>query len=183
MSAVAQFSIYTHPEVARAIAPHVDVVSLNDYDYGRVERAALVSLSGGAEFGYLFQDDSFTDLATLHQLTGKPLLIGEWFYRVTRTDGAGPALPPLFPEVATHEEQAAAYRAYAERVIALPYVVGHHWFQWMDQPREGRRDGENQWIGVVDIHDELREHLAAAMRDVNRTLVEQRAALRSTDGG
>ncbi|MEW6269444.1 MAG: hypothetical protein AB1689_09130 [Thermodesulfobacteriota bacterium] len=177
------FSIYTHPDVARAIAPHVDVMSLNDYDYGAVERPILVSLSGGAEFGYLFGSDSFGDLATLHRITGKPLLIGEWFYRVTRTDGAGPALPPLFPEVATHEEQAAAYRAYAERMIDLPFVVGHHWFQWMDQPREGRRDGENQWIGVVDIEDEPREHLAAAMREVNGRLVVRRAALRNADGG
>jgi hypothetical protein len=173
------FSIYIHPEVARAIAPHVDVVSLNDYDYGAVERPILVSLSGGGEFGYLFGEDSFADLATLHELTGKPLLIGEWFYRVERTDGAGPALPPLFPTVATHDAQAAAYRAYAERVIALPYVVGHHWFQWMDQPREGRRDGENQWIGVVDIEDDLRVPLAAAMREVNGTLVERRAGLAS----
>jgi hypothetical protein len=173
------FAIYIHPEVARAIAPHVDVVSLNDYDYGAVERPILVSLSGGGEFGYLFGEDSFADLATLHELTGKPLLIGEWFYRVERTDGAGPALPPLFPTVATHDAQAAAYRAYAERVIALPYVVGHHWFQWMDQPREGRRDGENQWIGVVDIEDDLRVPLAAAMREVNGTLVERRAGLAS----
>jgi len=126
---------------------------------------------------------SSQDLAMLHELTGKPLLVGEWFYRVKRTDGAGPALPPLFPEVATHEEQAVKYRAYAERMLSLPYVVGYHWFQWMDQPREGRRDGENQWIGVVDIEDELREHLAGAMRDVNGTLVERRAALRNASDG
>ncbi|HZR80435.1 MAG TPA: hypothetical protein VFD92_04985 [Candidatus Binatia bacterium] len=47
----------------------------------------------------------------------------------------------------------------------------------MDQPREGRRDGENQWIGVVDIQDDLRQPLADAMREVNATLVARRAAL------
>lgn len=172
------FSIYTPPEVAAAIVPFVDVVSLNDYDYGVVERRALVNLSGGSEFGYLFGTDSFTDLATLYQLSGKPLLVGEWFYRVRRTDGASGALPPLFPTVATHEAQAEAYRAYAERMIALPYVIGHHWFQWMDQPFEGRAaGGENQWIGVVDVEDELRAPLAAAMRDVNGRLIASRAAL------
>jgi hypothetical protein len=155
------FSIYTHPDVVRAIAPFVDVLSLNDYDYGATERPLLVGLSGGAEFGYLFGRDAFADLETLHALSGKPVLIGEWFYRVKRTDGAGTPLPPLFPEVASHAEQAVAYHLYAERVSALPFVIGYHWFQWMDQPREGRRDGENQWIGVVDIEDDLRAPLAA----------------------
>src|SRR5581483_3581053 len=126
------FSIYTHPDVVRAIAPFVDVLSVNDYDYGATERPVLVGISGGAEFGYLFGSDAFTDLATLHELSGKPVLVGEWFYRVERTDGAGTPLPPLFPEVASHEEQAAAYRGYARRMIDLPFVVGHHWFQWMD---------------------------------------------------
>ncbi|MGE5181778.1 MAG: hypothetical protein ACM31C_06935 [Acidobacteriota bacterium] len=172
------FSIYTHPDVVRAVAPYVDVMSVNDYDYGAVERPALTNLSGGPEFGYLFASDAFTDLATLYQLSGKPVLIGEWFYRVHRTDGASGALPPLFPQVETHEEQGAAYRAYAERVIALPYVIGHHWFQWMDQPFEGRAaGGENQWIGVVDIHDDLRVPLADAMREVNGALIERRAEL------
>lgn len=172
------FSIYTHPEVARAIVPFVDVVSLNDYDYGAVERPGLFNLSGGPEFGYLFGTDAFTDLATLHELSGKPLLIGEWFYRVRRTDGASGALPPLFPTVESHEAQGDAYRAYAGRMIDLPYVLGHHWFQWMDQPFEGRAaGGENQWIGVVDIHDDLRVPLADAMREVNAGLIERRLAL------
>lgn len=175
------FSIYTHPDVVRAIVPYVDVVSLNDYDYGAVERPALFDLSGGPEFGYLFGSDSFTDLATLHALSGKPLLIGEWFYRVKRTDGASGALPPLFPQVESHAAQAVAYRGYAERMLFLPYVIGYHWFQWMDQPFEGRAaGGENQWIGVVDIHDDLREPLASAMRDLNAELIERRAALRAT---
>lgn len=171
------FSIYTHPDFVRAVAPFIDVLSLNDYDYGPSERAALVSIPGGGEFGYLFGADAFSDLATLNALSDKPVLVGEWFYRVHRTDGAGTALPPLFPEVASHEEQASAYRAYASQMIGLPFVIGHHWFQWMDQPRQGRRDGENQWIGVVDIQDDLREPLADAMREVNGALIESRAAL------
>jgi len=172
------FSIYTHPDVVRAIVPFVDVVSLNDYDYGAIERPALFNLSGGAEFGYLFGSDAFTDLATLHEISGKPLMIGEWFYRVHRTDGASGALPPLFPQVETHEAQGVAYRGYAERMLSLPYVIGYHWFQWMDQPFEGRAaGGENQWIGVVDIEDNPRAPLASAMREVNASLIERRATL------
>jgi agarase len=175
------FSIYTHPDFVRATAPFTDVVSLNDYDYGEDERATLVTISGGAEFGYLFGEDSFADLATLHELSGKPILVGEWFYRVRRPE-AGTPLPPLFPEVATHEDQAVAYRGYTDRMLSLPFVVGYHWFQWMDQPLEGRQaGGENQFIGVVDIEDELRAPLAQAMREVNAGLFERRADLAAVD--
>ena len=63
-------------------------------------------------------------------------------------------------------------------MLSLPYVIGYHWFQWMDQPFEGRAaGGENQWIGVVDIDDDLRVPLADAMREVNAGLIERRLGL------
>ena len=101
-----------------------------------------------------------------------PVLVGEWFYRQRRPD-AGTALPPLFPEVADQQEQAARYRVYARNLARMPFTVGQHWFQWMDQPKEGRADGENQLIGVVDIDDNLKPPLAAAMRTINGTLIQR----------
>jgi agarase len=178
------FSVYTPPAVARAVAPYVDVVSVNDYDFSPTNRASLRALGGGTAFPSLFSDDAFTDLGTLHALTGKPVLVGEWFYRERRPD-AGPALPPLFPEVADQQEQAARYRVYARNLARMPFTVGQHWFLWMDRPKEGRADGENQLIGVVDIDDDLKVPLAAAMRTINRTLIQrhQRCVTRPNGSG
>ena len=131
------FSVYTPPAVVRAVAPHVDVVSVNDYDFSPANRATLRALGGGDAFPSLFSTDAFTDLATLHALSGRPVLVGEWFYRRApsrrgrraaaavprgrRPAGAGGALPRLT-------------RATSRR---MPFTVGQHWFQWMDQPQGG----------------------------------------------
>ena len=34
------------------------------------------------------------------------------------------------------------------------YVVGYHWFEYADEPAEGRFDGENSNFGVVNIEDD-----------------------------
>ena len=35
----------------------------------------------------------------------------------------------------------------------LPYVIGFHWFEWFDEPAEGRKlDGENSNYGLVTIN-------------------------------
>jgi agarase len=58
------------------------------------------------------------------------------------TKGAGPL-------VFTQAERAEGYRNYTTSLAKSPYVVGFHWFQWADQPKEGRADGENSNYGVV----------------------------------
>jgi agarase len=51
--------------------------------------------------------------------------------------------------VLTQTERAEGYRNYTTTLAKSPYVVGFHWFQWADQPKEGRADGENSNYGVV----------------------------------
>ena len=50
-------------------------------------------------------------------------------------------------------ERAAGFERYVRRVLHDPAVVGYHWFQYTDQPKEGRFDGENSNYGVVNIVD------------------------------
>jgi agarase len=86
--------------------------------------------------------------------------------------------PPFLPEVADGAAQAMAYGAYMDGVLGLPFVVGAHWFQWMDQPVEGRADGENQLIGFVDIDDNLNQPLADEVARVNAEIIERRLRAR-----
>jgi len=64
--------------------------------------------------------------------------------------------------------RAARYQAYARQVIDKPWLVGHHWFQWVDQPPEGRFDGENNNFGLVNERDQPYEAVTAAMRALRR---------------
>jgi len=145
-------SRFLGPELSRraleAAVPYVDVISINDYDLTPGYRSVLSQ--NGRDRDFLFQDDYFSDLTTVHELTGKPIVITEWFYRLAREG----AFPPGLPEVPDEATRADSYEQYIRTIVDLPFMLGTHWFQYQDQPEEGRGDGENQVIGLVDIHDD-----------------------------
>jgi hypothetical protein len=50
----------------------------------------------------------------------------------------------------------------------LPSCVGYHWFEYRDEPKEGRGgDGENSNYGLVKIDGALWEVLTTRMTQVN----------------
>jgi hypothetical protein len=104
-----------------------DVYSLNSYEY--VPSRAM--------------------LAHAYELTGRPLMIGEFHFG---TPGRG--LSAGLRQVANDHERGVAYRYYVENAAAMPALMGAHWFQWMDEPNTGRFDGENYNIGFVDVTDQ-----------------------------
>lgn len=164
-----------HPSLIRAIGPHVDVVSTNNYDVRAFANSILSEAQRRtlAELGFV-DIEPFRRLEQLYQLSGKPVLITEWFYRRARPGGS---YPPILPEVPDGAAQAAAYRTYMERILSMPFVVGEHWFQWVDQPPEGRFDGENQLIGLVDLGDNRNEPLASTVAAINQQILGARLAL------
>jgi hypothetical protein len=62
------------------------------------------------------------------------------------TKGAGLVVP-------TQADRALGYKNYTTTLAKLPYVIGFHWFEWFDEPAEGRKlDGENSNYGLVTIN-------------------------------
>jgi len=136
-----RFAYVPAPGVVAAAARHCDVISLNCYD---VDASATIAA---------------------YAATGKPCVIGEFSFRgadsgLPNTNGAGPL-------VATQAERAACLRRYVTAALNQPNVVGYHWFEFADQPAEGRFDGENSNFGTVTIDDEVYEELTQAMTAVN----------------
>jgi agarase len=68
--------------------------------------------------------------------------------------------------------RAEAFRDYVTRLATLPEVVGYHWFQWSDQPKEGRFDGEDSNYGLVNISDEPYASFVEAVKQVNSEVIE-----------
>ncbi len=105
----------------------------------------------------------------LYQLAGKPVLITEFAFRaqdsgLPNTRGAGPKVP----------DQAARARAYTEyvtRLESLPEAIGFHWFQWVDEPKEGRFDGEDSNYGLVNIADKPYTEFLAAVKAANAAAI------------
>jgi len=130
-----RYQSFYYPEVARAAAPWVDAVSTN--------------------LNASWNDGSYLHcyLDTLHQLTGKPILVSE-IYMAARENASGSRNSKgIFPVVTDQQERAAALRTTLVALARTPYVLGMDWFQYFDEPPLGRDDGEDFDFGLVDIHD------------------------------
>jgi len=106
----------------------------------------------------------------VYQNTGKPILVTEFAFRaedsgLPNTQGAGPKVP----------DQIARGKAYADFVAWLesrPEAIGYHWFQWADEPKEGRFDGENSNYGLVNGGDQPYVAFIQAVTRANAAALE-----------
>jgi hypothetical protein len=164
---------YTAPAVIAASGPFVDVVSANQYE---VAPATLDLLrAAAAPNGYIVTGDLFADLDEFYRLAQKPMLISEFSYRAADS-GLPNTYPPTFPTLATQADRADAYERYMRQVLERPYMVGAHWFEYADEPAQGRFDGENDNWGIVNIADDEYPELAARMRLVNGGIYQRGGA-------
>lgn len=106
----------------------------------------------------------------IHELTGRPVMLGEFAFRaedsgLPNTRGAG-------PKVADQRARAKAYSDYVIWLESLPEAVGYHWFEWVDEPKEGRFDGENSNYGLVDINNKPYQEFVEAVKASNAAALE-----------
>ena len=141
-----RYQSFYYPEVARAAASSVDVVSMN-----------LNAAWNDGTFPRFYLD-------TLHALRGKPIYVSEFYMAAQQNRSGDKNDSSTFPVVATQKERAAGFRNTVESLLRTPSVVGADWFQYYDEPTYGRFDGENYNFGLVDIHDRPYESLTAAAR-------------------
>jgi hypothetical protein len=110
-------------------------------------------------------DPQRIDLA--YQITGRPILIGEFHFGTPGRGLAGGVVA-----VKDQEQRGVAYQYYVENAIAHPAVIGAHWFQWADEPNTSRFDGENYNIGLVDVTDTPYPQMVAAMVRTHQRLFD-----------
>jgi len=72
------------------------------------------------------------------------------------------------------KDRAEKYAAYVRGALRNPYIIGTHWFQYLDQPTTGRGDGENYQIGFVDICDQPYPEIVQAAREIGNSMYEYR---------
>jgi len=139
-----RFAGYALRPVVEVMGEFVDVVSFNWYGF----------------------EPPTKTLDEIHRTTNKPVMITEFSFKamdsgLPNTRGAG-------QQVATQKDRADNFEKFVTALMKLPYCVGYHWFQWSDQPAQGRFDGENSNYGLVKENDEPWELLTQRMSDVNR---------------
>jgi len=137
-------------EVVAACGRWMDVVSFNHYD----------------EEPWREEFDRYQRLAR------KPFLIGEYGFN-SLDDGLLTTAVP----VANREERAVGYRFYTEALAAIPYFIGGHWFQWIDEPITGRGDRETAFNGFVKVTDIPDPWLVEAAKATNPRVCEIHAGI------
>jgi hypothetical protein len=155
-----RYQSFYYPEVALASRSYVDIASTN--------------------LNASWNDGTFINayLDTLHDLTGKPLLVSEFYMAAKENQSGNKNSAGGFPEVVTQAERAAALTNTLRELARRPYVVGADWFQYYDEAPHGRKlDGEDYNFGLVDIHDRPYEHVTAAFDALD--LAQFKAATRS----
>jgi hypothetical protein len=149
---------YYDPAAVRAMARHVDAIATNynpDSGDGWVAR-------------YFFDG--------LGQLSGgKPILVTEWFF-AAHENRTGNRNNGHLMTVATQSERARGAAAATLNFAARPEIVGSHWFQYYDQPKGGRADGEDYNFGLVDTGDRPYRRLTEALTAANRAAPALHAA-------
>jgi hypothetical protein len=130
-----RYQSFYYPEVARACGQYADVVSCN--------------------LNAHWSDGTFArcQLDTLHAITGKPIVVTEIYLAAMENSSGNRNTSGIYPVVKTQSERALALSHTLTNLSRLPYVVGVDWFQYYDEPRFGRGDGENFNFGLVDIHN------------------------------
>lgn len=104
-------------------------------------------------------------LAHWYDLNSKPVIVAEYSFRSPDTGLPGSRGGAY--SVNTRAERADGYRNFFHYAIGSPNLVGLHWFQYVDQPVEGRHDGEDNNTGLVDEADAPYPELIEAARDIN----------------
>ena len=142
--------IYYDPAAVRAMARHVDAIATN-YN---------VDAGDGWVARYFFDG--------LQRLSGgKPILVSEWFF-AARENRTGNTNNGHLMTVATQSERAKGAAAATLNFARIPAVVGSQWFQYYDQPKGGRADGEDYDFGLVDTGNRPYRRLTAALAAANR---------------
>jgi len=133
----------TPPDEVIALARGFDVYSMNKYRWAPPK-----------EF-----------LDRVYAITKLPILIGEFHFGVPER-----GLAPGLVQAVSQAERGVAYSYYVEHAAEHPAIVGAHWYQWIDQPATGRRDGENYNIGWIDVTDRPYPDLVAAAKATHARL-------------
>lgn len=138
-------------EIIKASTKYSDVLSFNIYEEG----------VQGHYWDFLEEVDL-------------PVVIGEFHIGTSPDSGL---YNPGIVHASGQKDRADKYKVYMKSVLSKSYMVGAHWFQYVDEPITGRaHDGENANIGFVTVADIPYPELVNAVKEVTSTMYQNRLA-------
>jgi len=143
--------LYYNQNAVLAMADQVDVISTN-YN---------VDVPDGWVAPYYFNG--------LERLADKPVLVTEFFF-AAHENRSGNLNPGHLMTVETQTQRARGVANAIRNFAGFPNVIGAHWFQYADEPKGGREDGENYNMGLIDHANLPYEKVASVFSALNPEL-------------
>ena len=150
------------PEAAlTAAGKHSDVFTFNTYPRIDMEDASRPDTDGVVRGVARQLTDYYADVR-------KPVIITEWSFPAL--DSGLPCKHGAGMRVDTQQQKAACYRIFANAMADLPFMVGYHYFMWVDEPALGISSTfpEDSNYGLVNERDEPYQVLVQTASVVNR---------------
>lgn len=150
-----------HARVWQAAGKYCDIVSFNQYPIADFDRNELWIGVGGSVR---------EEFDRIHRLTGRPMMITEWAF--LGLDSGLPCERGAGQRLATQTERTRAAELFLRTLLAMPYMVGHNWYEHSDDPKLGVRKAhpENSNYGLVNEKDEPYAELTAMFTRVHSEL-------------
>ncbi len=138
--------------VWRAAGESCEIVTVNVYPWCDLDSGAIYTRQPNpcSEKGAQTLREA---LDVRHEWAKRPLMISEWSFRAI--DAGHPNSAGAGQIFRTQEERAQAAELFLSEIGQIPYVVGHNFFRWVDQPPEGIRpkNREDGNYGLVNEQD------------------------------
>ena len=151
------------PVIVEACGRHCDVVSLNVYPH--VDLATGEIFTNHPEHGGRPLADA---LRAFHGAAQRPLLLTEWSFPAR--DSGLPCTYGAGQRFDTQTERVRASEVLLRTVFSLPFMLGHDFFMWQDDPPLGFNKffHENSNYGLVSLSDEPYAELVATFARIHR---------------
>lgn len=118
------------------------------------------------------EDDHLNILINQCKLYKKPLMITEFSFRIAQ--GQRGSRGAHVPAARTDAARGLLYQRYVEELLSSPYIVGFHYFRWVDRESEdfvSRKHGNFEGrLGLVNTRDEPWEDFLQSVRETNQSI-------------
>ena len=154
-----RFAGRTPGSVLEVAGRYTDVFTINTYPRVDLDRGQLLNAQR-----------QFRDYYAKVQ---KPFTITEWSFPAL--DSGLPCKHGAGMRVDTQAQKARCYEIFANAMIDLPFMVGYHYFMWVDEPAQGISDTfpEDSNYGLVDVNDKPYAELVETAARVNAAAHER----------
>jgi hypothetical protein len=155
------------PSLLEAAAPYVNVFSIEDYDL-------WPGYDQGAHDFWPYYLLLAPNLADFEADFNGPFMIGEYSFMAY-----GPETPDTLPgiyQVAPNQQvRANEYENYLAPLYEdAPWLVGDDWFQYVDEPVNGRTgDGENDNFGMIDVNGNPYPDMVSAVEMMHNVVADE----------